>query len=46
MRERGPSIKFDFVNWEKHPIETLHLDYCKRILKSKEKHQTMDAGQN
>ncbi len=29
----GPSIKFDFVNWEKHPIETLHLDVCKRILK-------------
>ncbi len=29
----GPSIKFDFLNWEKHPIETLHLDFCKRILR-------------
>ncbi len=33
----GPSITFDFVNWEKHPIETLHLDFCKRILKVQRK---------
>ncbi len=33
----GPSIKFDFLNWEKHPIETLHLDFCKRILKVQRK---------
>ncbi len=33
----GPSIKFDFVNWEKHQIETLHLDFCKRILKVQRK---------
>ncbi len=33
----GPSIKFDFLNWEKHPIETLQLDFCKRILKVQRK---------
>ncbi len=33
----GPSIKFDFLNWEKHPIETLHLNFCKRILKVQRK---------
>jgi len=33
----GPSIKFDLLNWEKHPIETLHLDFCKRILKVQRK---------
>ncbi|XP_056588353.1 uncharacterized protein LOC130408891 [Triplophysa dalaica] len=33
----GPSIKFDFLNWEKHPIEILHLDFCKRILKVQRK---------
>ncbi len=33
----GPSIKFDFLNWEKHKIETLHLDFCKRILKVQRK---------
>ncbi len=33
----GLSIKFDFLNWEKHPIETLHLDFCKRILRVQRK---------
>ncbi len=33
----GPSIKFDFLNWEKHLIETLHLDFCKRILRVQRK---------
>ncbi len=33
----GPSIKFDFLNWEKHPIEILHLDFCERILKVQRK---------
>uniref|UniRef100_A0A9J8AFQ2 ribonuclease H n=1 Tax=Cyprinus carpio carpio TaxID=630221 RepID=A0A9J8AFQ2_CYPCA len=33
----GPSIKFDFLNWEKHPIENMHLDFCKRILKVQRK---------
>ncbi len=33
----GPSIKFDFLNWEKHPIKTLHLDFCKRILRVQRK---------
>ncbi len=42
----GPSIKFDFLNWEKHPIETLHLDFCKRILRVQRKTPTTDAGQN
>ncbi len=33
----GPSIKCDFVNWEKHPIETLHLDFSKRTFKVQRK---------
>ncbi len=33
----GVLLKFDFLNWEKHPIETLHLDFCKRILKVQRK---------
>jgi len=37
----GLSIKFDFLNWEKHPIETLHLDFCKR----KKSHQILETPQ-
>ncbi|KAI2648214.1 RNA-directed DNA polymerase from mobile element jockey [Labeo rohita] len=33
----GSSIKSDFLNWEKHPTETLHLDFCKRTLKVQRK---------
>ena len=28
----GPLTKQDFTNWDKHPTETLHAEFCKSIL--------------
>ena len=28
----GPLAKQDFIKWDKHPIETLHAEFCKIIL--------------
>ena len=29
----GPLTNQDFIKWDKHPIETLHAEFCKSILK-------------
>ena len=43
----GPLAKQDLIKWERHPIETLHAEFCKILLHfSRGKLQTMDAGQN
>ena len=36
----GPLTKQDFIKWDKHPIETLHVEIL-----SRGKLQTMHAGQ-
>ncbi len=28
----GPKTKQNFQTWEKHPVETLHAEFCKSIL--------------
>ena len=33
----GPLTKHDFGKWEKHPIEILHAEFCKRILRVQRK---------
>ena len=30
---RGPLTNQDFTKWDKHQIETLHVEFCKNILR-------------
>ena len=33
----GPLTKNDFGKWEKHPMEIMHAEFCKRILRVQRK---------
>ena len=33
----GPLANQEFSNWDKHPIETIHTEFCKYILKTQRK---------
>src|SRR4029434_8481550 len=33
----GPATKGDFSNWDKHPTEALHAEFCKSILRVQRK---------
>ena len=39
----GPLSAHDYTTWDKHPMEALHAEFCRSILKV---HQTTHVGQN
>ena len=43
----GPLSAHDYITWDKHPIEALHAEFCRSILKVQtKKHQPTHVGQN
>ena len=42
----GPLSAHDYTTWDKHPIEALHAEFCRYILKVQTKTATTHVGQN